>query len=769
MTDSKKKKKNGSAVAVDEKTGQNPEVAAASTDDTVIDEPTLSVEEALEAAVESPDEAASFYAVSPFIPGPPESSFDGAWLAYLQPDEHNAPGLWITPTDGGEARQIDVPFIPVEDVDPDSGRAIRGPQWSPDGTSLALTGMHPEGDRTAVWIVPTGLGHDLVAAPGAVALDDDVEGEIESTDASVPETDAVEASAAPQEEDAEAMAAPAMEDAVETELVVVDGEELDAETTDVMANVPEEPATPVAADEAPATVAKPPRMLVDHAGADHSPRWSPDGEIIAMSSTIDGRDVITLAPSQSDDASALEFLTWSSSNDREPVWSRDGKFLAFTRQRLDGPEHADIYCFSLENGELRNLTSEKGSAIRHSLEWVPGRNLIAYVTRENEWLSISVINADNKAGWTVTRESGDKTEPRFAQGEARLVYVRTEGFTTVMCERSLHASSAVALDPGEGVVRYPRWLNEKRVVYGFSAPQRPFGFLVQDNIADTERTPVAVPGMPSVLGQNVIQPQPFEFEVGPEEMFSGMLYKTHGVAGKVPALVYMPDGPATTRRGEFQIEEQALASTALTVLTPVIHGASGFGVSIENDLRDFAATELESSDLAEVGRALGRDESIDASKLALIGHGYGGTLALVTAGSRPGAYAAVVAIDPVTDWSIELANCDVPWRNWVTDRFGMPLADADHYALRTPATFSAVIDAPLMLVRTENAPEHRKIQMDLFVQDLDEIGVSYEMIDAPEEMLAATLRDVSMRLTRKFLGGAEQADVVGDLRADDLE
>ena len=705
-------------------------------------EPTQTVTEAVEAADERAEATNAFYASTFALPGAPEASPDGAWLAYLLEDGDGATRLWLSPTDGGEPRALDLPFTPIEDRDPDSGRILRGPQWSPDGTTIAVTGLHPEGDRTAVWLVPSGVTgapsepESAVAAPEALADDT---------------ADAVETDA---------------DTGAETPVEAVDTVADEGGAVDAVAKVVEATPAPEALTEAPVAA---PRLLVDHAGADRSPRWSPDGEILALTSTIDGRDVIALAPAHGEDASALELLTWSASNDREPVWSRDGKFLAFTRQRLDGPDHADILVFSLEKGELTNLTAEKTSAVRHSLEWVPGRNLIAYVTRENDWLSISVINADNKAGWTVTRESGYKTEPRFAQKEARLVYVRTEGFTTVLCERGLHASSSIAIDPGEGVARYPRWLAEKRVAYGFSAPQRPFGFIAQDNLADTERTMVQVPGAPSVTGQRLQQPVPFEFEVGPEEQFSGMLYQTSGVAGKVPALVYLPDGPLQTRRGEFQIEEQALASTALTVLTPVIHGASGFGAAIEDDLRELATTEIEASDLAEAGRALGAQAGIDAAKLALIGAGYGGTLALVTAGARPGVYGAIVAIDPIIDWSIELANAPVAWRSWVTERFGLPLTHADHYALRTPVTFSAIIDVPLLLVRTANAPEHRTLQFDLFTADLDASGVVYEVVDAPAQPLAATLRDVSRRLTRAFLGGAEEAEIVADLRASDLE
>lgn len=693
------------------------------TEPTGQDAPTQSVDEAVSAAVENADAADAFFNTAVSIPGAPEASPDGAWLAFLKPDEYGALELWIAPTDGGDPRHLPVPFILIEDVNPETGRIVRGPQWSPDGTTLAVTGLRPEGDHTAVWLVPTGL---TLATEEAE----------------------VEASAS---DEAEASAVAEVPEEMPEPLPKLDADE--------------PPADAVAA-EAPAPAQ--PRMLVDHPGSDRSPRWSLDGSIIAMTSTIDGRDVIALAPVGDEDDSAIELLTWSQGNDREAVWSRDGKFLAFLRQRPDGIEHADILCYALETGELTNLTAEKGSAVRHSLEWVPGRNLIAYVTEDNDWLSISVINADNKAGWTVTRESGDKTQPRFAQDEARLVYVRTEGFTTVMCERSLHASSAVALDPGEGVVYYPRWLAGKRVAYGFSAPQRPFGFLVQDNVANADRTPVTLPGTPSITGHPLQQPQPFEFSVGPDEQFSGMLYRTPGVAGKAPAIIYMPDGPLVTRRGEFQMQEQALASTALTVLTPVIHGTSGFGLALENDLREFADTELEVNDLAEAGLALGQEDGVAPDQLALVGKGFGGTLALLTAGARPGVYAAIVAIDPITDWSIELGNCAVPWRNWVTDRFGMPLTDADIYTLRTPMTFSAVIDAPVLLVRTPSAPAHRRVQTDLLIADFEEMGVACEVYDAEEETLPGTLRTISKRLAQQFLGGADQAEVVPDLQAENV-
>ena len=698
-----------------------------------------------------------------------ETSPDGNWLVWLQPGEGHELELWLSGTaEGSEPHRVDLPFVPVEDNDPESGRVLRGPQFSPDSSRIAITGVHPDGDRTAIWIVPM--------APNEVAV------VIEEADPAPAERVDADSGTILDQPESEGES-PAIDDAAVSDL-----DEIFANTdADGAADDPEVDMADLGTLESSdgSTIDEPifvgttdttesdlplagirPFLLADHAGADRSPRWSPDGEIIAFTSTIDGRDVIALG--SPNEPGGIEMLTWSREPSREPQWSRDGKFIAFLRPISGGNEYHDIWSFSLEAGELVNLTGEKAAAVRHSIEWVPGRNLVAFVTLENDWLGISVVNADNKAGWVVTRESGDKTEPRFAPDEARLLYIRTEGFTTVLCERSLHSSASVALDPGEGVTSMGRWSAAKQVAYAFSAPQQPITFFVQPNTAKAERVAIQPDTGASTSDLHLMQPQPLEFKVGPEETFSGLLYRGSEGSGEVPGIVYLPEGPLMTRRGSFQPHEQALASTSLAVLSPVLHGASGFGAAVQNDLRDYANTELEITDIAEAARALGKEDGINANQVALLGHGFGGALALSTAGARPGSFAAVVAIDPITDWAIELANADVQWRNWVTGQFGMPLTHADNYALRTPATFSAVLDLPVILVRTADASESRRVQFQALLDDLDQVGVTYTVVDAPAEPTAATLRRVSQMLGDLFYDGQNEPSGVDALGTDDI-
>ncbi|MDQ4099705.1 MAG: prolyl oligopeptidase family serine peptidase [Chloroflexota bacterium] len=621
------------------------------------------------------------FASPPRIPGPPEVSPDSSTLAMILPDDSGALGLWLYPIDG-PPREVPVPGTLVEDRDPDTGRAIRGPQWSPDGTMLAVTCLADEpgqSDRTVIWLVPV---------PPAVDV----------------------GSRHHDEED------------------------------------------------------RAPILLCDHPAADRSPRWSPDGTELAFVSRRDGRDAIALAPALG--GSPAQPITFGSRDDREPVWSRDGKFLAFRRLAAESPDHADLLVFLPETGEVHDLTGEKASAVRHSPEWVPGRNLIAYVTIDGEWQSIAVVNTDNKSGWTVTREGGDKTEPRFAPNEARLLYTRTEGFTTVCCERGLHASSATTIDPGEGVVRYPRWLAEKRVVFGFSSPGRPFEFVVQGNTAESERSSLALPGAISTEGFAARYPVPFEFPVGPDEQFSGLLYRTPEQSGPAPGIIYLPDGPLAAPRGEFQIAEQALAAGGMTVLTPVLHGATGFGLAVETDLAALADGEVEVGDIAEAAHTFGFLDDVMEDKLALVGHGFGGTLALLTAGGRPGIFSAVIAIDPILDWVVELDHAPAPWRQWIMRQYGTPLTHPDRYALRTPTTFAAVLDIPLLLVSTAQAPAHRRAQLDAFTAFLDAIGIDHERVETEPGPLAVTLREVERALRARFRPGAPPSETDDEPSAD---
>jgi len=97
----------------------------------------------------------------PLLPGAGNPSPDGTQLAYLLTDTGGSTRLWITALDGSSASSIELPFRPVFDPE--------GPQWSPDGTLIALAGSAPSEIGTAIWLAPVDGGECVLLADHAAS------------------------------------------------------------------------------------------------------------------------------------------------------------------------------------------------------------------------------------------------------------------------------------------------------------------------------------------------------------------------------------------------------------------------------------------------------------------------------------------------------------------------------------------------------------------------------------------------------------------------
>ncbi|MDP9355909.1 MAG: prolyl oligopeptidase family serine peptidase [Chloroflexota bacterium] len=491
------------------------------------------------------------------------------------------------------------------------------------------------------------------------------------------------------------------------------------------------------------------RLLVDHPAADRSPRWSPDGATIAFTSRRDGRDAVCLSPA--DGSGPATPLTDGVQDDRDPTWSPDGAQLAFRRRVPDHPTNHEIYAVTLATGEVRQLTGKAGKAgskpaNRRSPRWAPTRSLIAYVTDEREWNGIAVVNPENGAGWTLADEAGDKADARWAANSNKVLYTRTHGAYTACCARGTSAARADAIDPGEGVAGAPRWLPDGRVVYAFAAPGESARFVVQEPKTDADRTELSpVPGEPFVA------PAPLAFPTGDGVELSGLLYRRAEASGAAPAVLFLGDGPPARRDATPQPFEQTLAGAGLIVYAPHLRGTPGFGRAVADGLRAAADTEVEVADLADAAVALGEIGGVDGNRLAIAGQGYGATLALLAAGARPGAFTAVVAVDPIVDWDLELDLAGPSWRRWLVSQFGLPVAGRGRYALRTPTMFAALIDVPLLLLGSADAPAGRADQLDAFSATLRDLGVAFDREDLPAaEPEVATATRIATFLHQAF-------------------
>jgi dipeptidyl aminopeptidase/acylaminoacyl peptidase len=515
--------------------------------------------------------------------------------------------------------------------------------------------------------------------------------------------------------------------------------------------------------------------------ADHSPRWSPDGSLLAFISRRNGRaGVNVVEPSGATIAIQLTDAP-RGHDEKEPVWSPNGARIAFCRWspevgELAGGDH--IWTVDIATGEAKQLT--KKLARRRSLSWGPARPLIAHVSDDGEWENIAVVNADNSAGWTVASEPGDKSDPHWSADGNRVLYTRLHNGVIRCCDKATSAASANLLDPGDGVVFTPRWLPQpaeaapavetepetevqsegevqaeaeaqveaeaqpegeeepkaeaqadakapkapQRVVYAYAALGQSFRFIVQENKTDAERTGLAIDDW--TANRPLVKPSWSDFKTANGTKLSGHFYFPKEISGWAPGVLYLGDHPDRARAMRFYAAEQALVAAGLAVFAPTLPGTPGLGRKVTNALSAQLDTESEINDLIDALEALRNMGSVDSNRLVVVGEGYGATLALLLAGGRPGLVSAVAAIDPIADWELELDEADDAWRAWILKNYGLPAANLGRYALRTPETFAGVIDAPLLLIGTDRVPAHRAIQRETLAATIRELGVDVQ-------------------------------------------
>ena len=192
------------------------------------------------------------------------------------------------------------------------------------------------------------------------------------------------------------------------------------------------------------------RAISRRKGMNMGPAWSPIGDKMVVTLSKDGSPDLYLM----DIKGKIERqLTSRAGINVSPSWSSNGSTLAFVSDRAGTPQ---VYSMNIGSNRVQRLTFQG----RENTEpvWSPTGDRIAYTSMVNGQYQIFVMDANGGANRQITRPPGQHESPSWSPDGRQLVVSRQLGRDRKICAVFLNgSSSARPLFNLKGRQSSPQW------------------------------------------------------------------------------------------------------------------------------------------------------------------------------------------------------------------------------------------------------------------------------------------------------------------------
>ena len=197
--------------------------------------------------------------------------------------------------------------------------------------------------------------------------------------------------------------------------------------------------------------------LTSGPGSTGAPSWSKDGKQIVFTSTRDGANPSTFSHDDLEiyvmnaDGGGIKRLTDNHVMDASPVWSPDGRQLAFVSRRdHPGTETSDLYVMNVDGTSVTRLTNQTGWATSPS--WDPHSRRIAFSVDDGAAdLGIFTIMPDGTGLKRLTlNDVSHDQEPSWSADGSALAYACSQGGHAQVCSIKADGTGRAQLTNGFG-------------------------------------------------------------------------------------------------------------------------------------------------------------------------------------------------------------------------------------------------------------------------------------------------------------------------------
>ncbi|MEO5987441.1 MAG: Tol-Pal system beta propeller repeat protein TolB [Candidatus Eisenbacteria bacterium] len=191
-----------------------------------------------------------------------------------------------------------------------------------------------------------------------------------------------------------------------------------------------------------------PFLLSGRNGINTSGIYSPDGQRIACTLSMDGNSEIYVLDAR---GGAPSRLTNNRSVDTSPCWSPTGREIAFTSGRSGNPQ---IYVMDSDGGNPRRLTYDVDYT--DSPMWSPKGDRIAFVSRTGAGFDLFICRADGSSAQRVV-SGGSNENPHWAPDGRHLVFSSNREGALALYVTDLDGTPPRRLETGGRKALSPAW------------------------------------------------------------------------------------------------------------------------------------------------------------------------------------------------------------------------------------------------------------------------------------------------------------------------
>jgi dipeptidyl aminopeptidase/acylaminoacyl peptidase len=491
-------------------------------------------------------------------------------------------------------------------------------------------------------------------------------------------------------------------------------------------------------------------------GQNHSHEWSPDGSQLVFVSTRNDHSFVGVFDAN---MKTVHFLAPSVDTDSDPVWSLDGKRIAFVRRPAQPrdtpvgyflqPDKAHpwaIWVAETSSGNAREIwhssSSPEGSYPFMAndtgggvMRWAAGNRLLI-ASEQDGWQHLYSLSSEGGAPQLLTPGNCEVEQWSLNRDRDNVFFNSNCGDVDRrhLWSIAISGDHPTQVTRGESNEWSPVQLSDGKTYLYFGSDARHAARVFRSTSAadKSSQALAAETWSKDFPADQLVAPQPVIFHAADGLEIHGQLFLPVGAANKKPALVFMHGGPIRQMllgwhymyyyANSYAMNEY-LASRGYVVLSVNYRSGIGYGRAFREAPGRAGRGATEYRDIVAAGKYLQGRPDVDPARIGLWGGSYGGFLTAMGLARNSDIFAAGVDFHGVHDW---------PTDNWDGKNIPPELIKLAHES--SPVTSVDTWKSPVLFIHGDDDRNVYFTQTVDLVARLRARGVEIEQLIFPDDV-----------------------------------